>query len=74
AERYSSSDDNVLGKTEHRCWNAYTRCEGFIYEKAPEDVAGELIQKKKKDLLKKTHNCLVPFDMLAEDLRKTDDD
>ena len=51
---------------EHRRWNAYMRAEGYVY--------GGTVEKEGRNDLAKTHNCLVPFDMLPLKEQEKDDD
>lgn len=51
----------AIRRLEHRRWNAYMRCQGFVWGAVRDDVA-------------KVHHCLVPFDALPEKEQKKDDD
>lgn len=51
---------------EHRRWNAYVRSDGYVF-------SGSIDRSTRNDLAK-THNCLVPFDMLPLSEQEKDDD
>lgn len=60
-EERSEAELWAVRRLEHRRWNAYMRCQGFVWGAVRDDVA-------------KVHHCLVPFDALPEKEQKKDDD
>ncbi len=65
-ENRSEEERWSLRILEHRRWNAYMRSEGYVYSGS--------IEKESRNDLAKTHNCLVPFDMLSDQDKQKDDD
>lgn len=64
-ERSAEAREN-LRVLEHRRWNAFVRSEGYIY--------GGTTDKKGRNDLAKTHNCLVTYDKVPEENKINDDD
>ncbi len=65
-EERAETDRINLRVLEHRRWNAYVRSEGYVY--------GGTTEKKGRDDMAKTHNCLVPFGDLPLKEQEKDDD
>lgn len=65
-EKRAEADRQNLRVLEHRRWNAYVRSEGYVY--------GGTTEKKGRDDMAKTHNCLVPFSELPLKEQEKDDD
>lgn len=65
-EKRSPEELKVLSTLEHKRWNAFMRSEGYIY-------SGSLDPSSRNDL-GKLHNDLVSYNLLAEDVKKKDDE
>ena len=56
----------AIRRLEHRRWNAYMRSEGYVF--------GGTVEREGRNVLAKTHNCLVPFSRLPLKEQEKDDD
>ena len=62
----TEAERDIIEVLEHRRWNAYMRSEGYVY--------GGTVEPEGRNDLAKTHNCLVPFDLLPLKEQEKDDD
>ena len=63
-DELTAEDRDALEQLEHKRWNAYMRCEGYIF-------SGSLDRTSRNDL-GKMHPNLVPFEQLEEDIKRKD--